>query len=261
MTASGDATRSSGAFYIVCGVGRTGSTVASMLSGNGHRLVCVDNDPESLARLPESRLVETLRGDCLEDDVLRSAGVQEAEGLFATLPEDRDNVFLVLSAKRINPGIRAVSRCVDAETTRKLSMVGADRTIRQSEVEGLRLSSQLVRPDAVVFLDRLMHARADDSIRYRRIAITEGSPSAGFSIGELQLSRRTGVVIVALRKSSGRMLYSPRARQRVEAGDSLIAFASGEEEAAMVAALAEGPPGAHGRRWWKNLFRFPPGTR
>ena len=243
-----------GSFFIVCGAGRTGSTIATMLADESIRVVVVDNSPEPLDRLREHSMITVIEGDSMEDEVLHESGVETARGLFATLPQDRDNVFLVLSAKRLNPDLRVVSRSVDPDTTRKLRLVGADRSVTQSEVEGLRLSSQLVRPDVVRFLDGLLHARGA-SVEYRRIGIPEGSASAGASIGELQLGRRTGIVIVALRRSSGRMIYSPRARLRVETGDSLIAFASEADAKALESALAEGPPGTPGRHWLRSLLR------
>lgn len=239
-----------GARQIVCGAGRTGSTIAVMLARSGLRTLVIDRLEEPLERLDRHELITVMQGDALEDEVLRASGVSTAEGLFATLPEDRDNVFLVLSAKRLNPRLRVVSRSVHPDTARKLKLVGADRTITQSEVEGLRLSSQLVRPDVVRFLDTLLHA-SGGAVSYRRITLPEDSPSAGASIGDLELGRRTGIVIVALRRSGGRMLYSPRAGLRVEAGDSLIAFASDSDEAALRRALAEGPVERKKRRGWR----------
>ncbi|MBN1435134.1 NAD-binding protein [Candidatus Fermentibacterales bacterium] len=240
--------------YIVCGAGRTGSTIALMLARRGFRTAVLDCSAERLEKLDENESLPTMQGDCLEDDVLSSSGVAAARGLFATLPQDRDNVFLVLSAKRLSPTIRVVSRCVDPETTRKLRLVGADRIVTQSEVEGLRLSSQLVRPDVVRFLDILLYSTEEEGIRYRRIAVPDSSPAEGSSIGELQLGRRTGVVIAALRKASGRMIYSPRARLRVDAGDQLIAFATTADAQAMEKALAEGPVEQR-RRWWRRRGR------
>lgn len=228
-----------GQSFIVCGVGETGSTIAFLLADKRKRVTVLDNNKELLQKFEQIKNIDTICGNCLEDDVLKQAGIEKAFGLFSTLPEDRDNVFLALSAKRLNGELKIVSRSEDEETTRKLKLVGANKAVNQSNVEGMRIASEMLRPNVVKFLDHLLHSK-DIFTTYRKIKIPPESPSKGISIKDLDIAKRTGVAVIAVRKISGRIIYSPKAKQKIEEGDSLIVFATDEETGIINEILAKG---------------------
>jgi voltage-gated potassium channel len=219
-----------GKLYLVCGAGETGVALASELRKQGGRIVLVDTDQEALDRSAESlEDVDGIRGDALDDEVLKQAGIQDAAGLFAALSEDRDNVFLCLSARRLYPGLRIVARIKEPETEPKLRLVGVSSIVNMSRVEGLRLAGVMLRPDVVSLTDQILfNPECDHS--YCCIPVAQGSGTDGRRIRDLDVTGRTGVVLIALRRASGRMLYNPGAGERVHAGDSLIAFATPDEE-------------------------------
>ena len=227
----------SGNLYLVCGAGDTGTALATELRKQGERIVLVDNDEEALGRFDSTdEDITMVKGDALDDKVLASAGVSEAAGLFASLREDRDNAFLCLSVRRMYPELLIVARVKDPETEPKLRLVGVNSIVNMSRVEGLRLASVMLRPDVVSLTDQILfNPECDHS--YCAIPVSSDSPAVGRRIHDLDVTGSTGVVLIALRLSSGRMLYNPGPGERIGAGDSLIAFVTPEEESAITALL------------------------
>lgn len=226
--------------YLVCGAGETGASLASELLKQDARLVFVDVDQEALDRLDEPpEDVGTVRGDALEDQVLEDAGIREAAGLFAALTEDRDNVFLCMSARRMCPDLKIVVRIKDPETEAKLRLVGVSSVVNMSRVEGMRLASVMLRPDVVSLTDQMLF-NPECIHSYCSIPVTPGAGAAGHRIRDLDVTGRTGVVLVALRRASGRMLYNPGPGERVHPGDSLVAFATPDEAEAITRLLMDG---------------------
>jgi voltage-gated potassium channel len=223
--------------YIVCGAGETGMALASELQRQGARIVLVDNDEEVLSKVSEPlEDVSTAKGDACDDKVLVSAGITEAQGLFACLAEDRDNAFLCLSARRLCPDLNIVARIKDTETEPKMKLVGVDSVINMSWVEGMRLASVMLRPDVVTLIDQMLfNPECDHS--YCSILVKEGSSAVGKSVSKLDITGNTGVVLIAIRHASGKMLYNPGPREHLRAGDSLITFATSDETKAITALL------------------------
>ncbi len=225
---------------IVCGAGPTGLHVMRELSGRGIPVCLVDESGDALERAGGDTLVETVAGSPLEDSVLESAGIAGAKALFATMPDDRSNVFLTLSARRLNPDLRVFSVALDGSAERKLHLVGCAATVNPHLAEGFRLSTELLRPDVARFTDGLVFG-AESEAGYISVTVPTGSPSDGSTLADLDLGGRTGVVLVAVRRREGTTDYSPKGSLVVRAGDALVGFGSGTDAEAMESALAEGP--------------------
>ncbi len=240
---------------IVCGLGETGICVVKELLCNEFSVSIIDSDPEALKRVQELKEnVAVTEGNCLLDNTLQQAGVKDADVLFSILPDDRSNVFLCLSARRINPRLSIYSIASDLSAEKKLKLVGAKRTVNPNNAEGFRISNELLRPDVVTFLDQIVYA-CDNTAGYLSVTIPEESPSAGLSFKKLEIQKITGVVIIAVNRKDRSMVYSPSGDFRINAGDSLIAFGTKEDEDAVRRLLSTAQDRKHRWKGVRNILR------
>jgi len=247
-------------FCIVCGAGETGLAVARELAGHGFRVTIVDHDADILESVStELPGVGTVEGNCLSDVVLKQAGLSDAEALFAVLPDDRSNVFLSLSAGRIKPELKIYSIASDTSAARKLRLVGVRRTINPNTAEGLRMSNELIRPNVAAFLNRLVYAadQGEDGIRYLSVPIPDSVAPGGTTLGALRVTELTGVVVVAVGRKNGDMVYSPSADVRVGSGDQLIAFGTSGDGDKVRGLIEKSHAETRGRRGIRRLLRRP----
>ncbi|MCK4504247.1 MAG: TrkA family potassium uptake protein [Candidatus Aegiribacteria sp.] len=240
---------------IVCGLGETGICVVRELLEHEFIVSVIDRDPEALERVQEfEQNIAVTEGDCLKDSTLLKAGVPDADVLYSILPDDRSNVFLSLSARRINPRLNIYSVASDLSAEKKLELVGVKRTVNPNNAEGLRISSEMLRPNVAVFLDSIVYAR-EHTAGYLSISVPQGSPSAGVSLSRLRVQNKTGVVIIAVRRNDNSMVYSPSGDFRVAEGDSLIAFGTEEEKDVVRKLLSAEPDRKHRWNGVRNVFR------
>src|SRR5262249_30853359 len=130
---------------IVCGVGTTGEHVVEELIWTKWPLVAIDTDPARLAKLQELS-VETIPtgvGDATEDDVLERAAIRRARGIVAALTDDKDNLFVVVSARQLNPALRIIAKGVDVAASEKLKRAGADSVVNPAFIGGVRMVSEM----------------------------------------------------------------------------------------------------------------------
>jgi len=181
--------------YIVCGDSLTGQYAIEELLKTKKPIVVIETDKNKIASLSE-RGILCIEGDATADAVLQSAGIERASGLFSSLHTDAENLFVVLTAKGLNPNLRIVSKAVDEESRQKLIKVGADRVIMPNAIGGLRMVSEMMRPSVVTFLDLMLRAK-DKTIRIEEITIAAGSPYVGKSLGETGILTQPDVTVVA----------------------------------------------------------------
>lgn len=167
-------------------------------------------------------------GDPTEDEVLQAAGVAGAYGIYALLRHEKDNLFITLTARQLNPGIRIVAGADDPPAVEaKLRRAGADAVISPNALGGLRLVSELARPKVTAFLDRMLRSTEEGPL-LREATVDRASPLCGARLIDLALPARLRVLVLALRRAgTAQTQYNPRAGHRVEAGDTLVLF--GEE--------------------------------
>jgi len=214
--------------YILCGYGRVGRQVAREFARDGVPFVVVDQEPGII----EECLVEgylALLGEASDDTVLEEAGVRRARGLVAAVDSDADNVFVVLSARKLNPKLNIVARASSDESAAKLEIAGADRTLSPYAVGGRRLASLATQPLVVDFLDIVTRGEKGLEFRLEEFGVPEDSFIAGHTIGELRIGERTGAMILATRNSEGTFDTSPSASDRIRAGDTLIVLGTREQ--------------------------------
>jgi voltage-gated potassium channel len=213
---------------ILCGYGRVGRQVAREFALDGVPFVIIEQDPQTVEEsLAEGYL--TVLGEASDDEVLEEAGIRRARGLVAAVDSDADNVFVVLSARKINPDLHIVARASSDESAAKLEMAGADRTLSPYAVGGRRLASLATQPLIVDFLDIVTRGEKGIEFRLEEFNVPEDSSIAGRTIGELRIGERTGAMILATRNKEGTFDTTPSANDRLRAGDTLIVLGTREQ--------------------------------
>ncbi|MDF2703700.1 MAG: potassium transporter TrkA [Rubrobacteraceae bacterium] len=214
--------------YILCGYGRVGRQVAREFARDSVPCVVIDQDPEIIEECVEEGYL-VLLGEASDDGVLEEAGIRRARGLVAAVDSDADNVFVVLSARKLNPSLNIVARASSDESAAKLEIAGADRTLSPYAVGGRRLASLATQPLVVDFLDIVTRGEKGIEFRLEEFGVPEDSFIAGHTIGELRIGERTGAMILAIRNRVGTFDTTPSASDRIRAGDTLIILGTREQ--------------------------------
>jgi voltage-gated potassium channel len=207
--------------HIVCGFGRMGRHICSVLSESKREFVVVERSEAGLDELRDLGYLHIV-GDATSDDVLLKAGVEQAQGLIAVVSSDPENVFTCLTAKSLNPEIKIVARALDEGTEGKLRKAGADRVIRPYELVGRRMAQLVLRPSIVEFIESIGQTSGQD-ISMEEIEVQAGSGLAGLTLAESPLRRDLNIIVIAVRKAEGEFLYNPPSSTVIEAGDRLMA--------------------------------------
>jgi voltage-gated potassium channel len=211
--------------YVLCGYGRVGRQVAREFAADEVPFVIVEQDQEILEEcLAEGYLA--LLGEAADDDILEEAGILRAAGLIAAVDSDADNVFVVLSARKINPKLHIVARASSDESAAKLEIAGADRTLSPYAVGGRRLAALAKQPLVVDFLDVVTRGEKGIEFRLEEFSVPVDSNIAEHTIGELKIGERTGAIVLAVRTTEGNFDTTPSADDRLHAGDTLIVLGS-----------------------------------
>jgi voltage-gated potassium channel len=211
--------------YILCGYGRVGRQVAREFAADDVPFVIVEQDQEVLEEcLAQGYLA--LLGEASDDEILEEAGILRAGGLIAAVDSDADNVFVVLSARKLNPKLHIVARASSDESAAKLEIAGADRTLSPYAVGGRRLASLATQPLVVDFLDVVTRGEKGIEFRLEEFSVPEDSTIAEHTIGELKIGERTGAIVLAIRTTEGNFDTTPSAGDRLHAGDTLIVLGS-----------------------------------
>ncbi|HFE52964.1 MAG TPA: potassium channel protein [Bacteroidetes bacterium] len=208
---------------ILCGAGDTGRQVIEEFHRVGQPLVAIEKNPEHVQGLSEAFPdLPIIEGDATKDETLVAANIQHARGLISSLAEDADNLFVVISARALNPNLYIVARAVDPHTQQKLVRAGANHVISPNVIEGLRMASVVLRPSVVDFLEIIMRG-GEVEMRLEEIDVPDDSPLIGRSLRELQIPQRTGLIVLAIRRKSGRRFeLNPGPQTVLHAGDRLI---------------------------------------
>ncbi len=224
---------------ILVGGGETGKHVVEEFLKTTIPFVVIEKDvtrPTSLERLGP---ILFLVGDATDGAVLKQARIGEARGIITTIPSDKDNLFVILTARELNPNIRIVSRLTNEDSRTKFIRAGADAVVSENVIGGLRMAAEMIRPHVVSFLDA-MRSEAETAVRVEEIEVPADSPWAGKTLAEARIRDHVGVVVFGLREAaSGRYLFNPEPSLRLGAGDVLIGCAN-RDQLAMLRRLAAG---------------------
>ncbi|MCQ6253870.1 TrkA family potassium uptake protein [Methanocaldococcus sp.] len=212
--------------YIICGYGRLGRVVAYELKKSGIPFVVIDKDEKLLQEaIEKDPSLICIVGDATSDDILKKAGIDRAKGLISVVTSDAENVFITLSAKKLNPNIYIVAKADDQSTLDKLIKAGADRAVCPYIVGGLEIAKIAINPDVVEFIHSLVASQED--IEIRRFVI-KNYELDNKSIKDSKIREKTGATILAIKKGN-KMITSPTPNTIINVGDIIYAFGTKEQ--------------------------------
>ena len=212
--------------YIICGCGRIGQLICRELKADKMDFVVIDSDPEVIQKIEEEGFVY-YRGDATQDKSLLGAGIKRAKGIVCVLPTDAENLYVILTAKELNPNIYVLSRSEEEESEHRLLRAGADRVMSPYILGGMRMAMAILRPAMLDFIE-ITTSRQSLELRMEEMSVCDGSPIIGKSLEESEIRHNFGLIIVAVKKESGKMIFNPLASYTIEKGDKLIAM--GEDD-------------------------------
>jgi voltage-gated potassium channel len=207
---------------IVCGYGRMGRLVCLEFSAQAAPFVVIDRQADPLADFAVPHGI-ALQGDATSDEVLKQAGVGRARGLVAVTPSDADNLYITLSARLLNDKLFIVARAENEQAEQKLVRAGANRVVSPYVIGGTRVAHAVLRPTVVDFIDLATRTEHFD-VQIEETRVADRSPLVGRALRDSLLREKFGVIVVAIKKPSGHMVYNPPGEALLEAGDILIAL-------------------------------------
>ena len=222
--------------FIICGAGRVGSHLVRGLLGSAETFIVIERDPQKVAELTDLGVIVLVRDATLEES-LREAGVEHARGLAACLPDDADNVYVVLTARDLNPHLHIVARAAEEQAEPKLIRAGANRVVAPTIIGGHRMAMALTKPAVDDFLGSITANKLE--LAFEQLEVDAESTLVGQKLSETNIRAELDIVVVSIRRSDGEILFNPSGEAVIQSGDILIAI--GHAESLMkLAALAKG---------------------
>ena len=211
--------------YIVCGAGRVGRSVIRELRRSGAPVLLIDSDGDR-AQWGVRDGIPTLVADATKDETLERARIRFAKGLVAAISSDAENVYVALSARVLNPQLIISARATDEQAEEKLKRAGATTVFTPYTFIGHRLAQSMLRPHVLSFLDvaSAFSGGGDLQIETEQLHISKASPLCNRTLEEARVRQTYGLIVLALKKAAGDMLFNPEGNTRVENGDVLIAM-------------------------------------
>ena len=207
--------------FIICGAGRVGSHLIRGLLSTGDPFIVIESDRARVEELTD-RGVQVLARDATLEASLREAGVQDARGLAACLPDDADNVYVVLTARDLNPTVHIVARAAAEEAESKLIRAGANRVVAPTIIGGHRMAMALTKPAVGDFLDSI--SANDLELGFEQVEVEAGSKLVGRKLSETHIRSELDIVVVSIRRNDGEIVFNPDGEAQIKMGDLLIAI-------------------------------------
>src|SRR3990167_1281965 len=214
--------------FIVCGAGETGFHVLEELVKTGRKFVLIEPDPERIKKVQSLGKVCFIEGDATDESVLLQAGISRARGLVTTLPTDRDNLFVTMTSRELNPNLRIVAKEISIKSAQKLFKAGANAVVSPNFIGGLRLVSELIRPTVVSFLDRMLRDEGG-SMRIEEVTIGANSRLINKDLVQAEIPKKTGALIMAIKEQHKKdFIYNPKPSTSLKKGDILVVLADAD---------------------------------
>ena len=211
--------------YIVCGYGRIGRVVCRNLKRKPFDLVVIEKNPELISAMDTDGVLY-VSGDAADEENLLRAGIKRAKGLIAVLASDTDNVFLVLTARQLDPDLLIIARGSQEESKSKLRAAGANTVESPYDIGAASMAQRIIRPTVTSFLDlAFAHKRKD--IQMEEIPVSASSDLVNVMLKDTGIRQKYNLIIIAIKKPGKSMLYNPSFEAMIEMGDTIIAV--GEE--------------------------------
>lgn len=212
--------------YIICGYGQMGQIIADLLQEQNVPVVIIEPDESALARLREKDLVY-LSGDATEEENLISAGIGRAKGLVSVVSKDSENVFIVLTARDLNRKLLIYARAGSPGTDKRLLKAGADRVVSPYALGAARIAHNILRPTVTDFLELALSGEGMD-LSMEEMLIPGDSKLVGMELMASGIRSNYDLIIVAIKRAEGTMVFNPPPGEKFQAGDTLVAIGSVE---------------------------------
>ncbi len=213
---------------IVCGYGRNGSQATHDLLEHNESIVIIERKIDVIEKSSNPRLI-FIQGDATQDEVLERAHIYKAKALITTFPSDADNLFVVLTARQMNPEMRIISRASDEHSDVKLKRAGASNIIMPDIVGGRRMAKLVSKPDIVDFLDAIL-LKSGELVNLEEIACSKMNQCfIGKTIGELNIRRISGASLIGLKNADGSFVFNPSPEIRLNSFNKLFALGTPEQ--------------------------------
>lgn len=205
--------------YIVCGYGRIGGVVVQEILKDSPDVVVIENNEKLVERLKHEGILH-LAGDATDDGVLVAAGIKRARSIVTALTDEAANVYVTLTARQLNPGIFIVARANNSSHITRLEFAGADKVVLPHLIGGVSMANSVLRPTATDFLELALRGNID--LQLEELLVGRQSALAGKNLVESRIRQDYDVIIVAIKRESGELVYNPGSRETILAGDTLI---------------------------------------
>ncbi len=214
--------------YIVCGFGRTGRHVAREFAAEGIPFVIIDNNLEEVEEIKQLGYTVIL-GDATLDESLARAKIERATCLVTALTSDAENLYTVLSAKSLNPRIRAIARASNEEAVQKLQRAGADAVVSPYITGGKRLAAAALRPQVMDFVDGIITGSNRSYYLEEFLIDSQDCPYVGKTLREAQLRSQSGALVLAIRRFDGNLIAGPTGETEILEQDAFICMGTAEQ--------------------------------
>lgn len=215
--------------YVVCGHGRIGSVVAGELRKRRIPLVVIESNAALAESLAEDESLLVMQADARDENALKRAGIERAKGLVALLPTDADNLYIILTARDLNPDLTVFARASEPQAERRLLKAGADHVISPHREGGKRIAKMILNPNVTDFVE-MATERENLQLQMEEIQVKPTSRIAGQSLLETGLLQKHRILVVAIKGADGTMTFNPEGSTRVQAGDALIVLGPAVKE-------------------------------
>lgn len=205
---------------IVAGFGRMGSLICHELAAAGQPFVLIDRSAEKVPEFERRGWLYVI-GDATDEKVLKEAGLERARALVTAIPSDAINVFITLTARDLATEVEIIARAEQPTTTKKLQQAGANHVVLPASIGAHRIVSILTNPMAVEFAELVTH-RASLAIEMDEMAVRSPGPLAGLTLRDADIGRRTGVIVIAVKRADGRVEFPPTGDEPFAPGDSIV---------------------------------------
>ncbi len=211
---------------IIVGYGRNGEQAAVELAEHGVDFVIIDRRDNVISRIREDRELLYIKGDATHEEVLEQARIYDARALIATTPNDADNVFVVLTARSMNPGMIVISRASEIGSQMKLKRAGATNVIMPERIGGQRMAKLVHQPDVVEFLEYILLQKTQDvsleEVSCRNLA----QQFVGRSIHDLKVREISGANVIGIKTGGARYIFNPDPKMIISRNDQLFVLGS-----------------------------------
>ncbi len=227
--------------YILCGAGSTGVHCVSELAAIGVPFVVVDRSEEVARAISQIHDCPAVVGDATHDEVLQEAGIERARGVISALTEDKDNLFVTVTARALNPLLRIVAKAIDPRADGKLRRAGADSVVSPNMIGGLRLVSEMVRPAVVTFLDVMLRDK-DRNLRIEEVTVPPVPDGVQRRVSDIAFARHKLLLLAVKEREGGpaQIHYNPAPEHLLAGGETLIVLGEPERVRQLSAEVAAG---------------------